>query len=105
MAENLERMQVRATVGDLEEFKESIVWKDILRELDAWRKGFEIEQSAIVDNAQSENPSTASVLMHLGDINGRTKAVEYMKMIPDIFIQMLKDEKDIKDDNLEPEED
>lgn len=105
MAENLERIKVRATVGDIEEFKESIVWLDILRELEAWRTGFEIERSAIVDNAQSDNPSTASVLMHLGDINGRMKAVDYLKMIPDIFIQMLKEEKGVEDDNLEPEED
>lgn len=102
----LERIVVRATKGDIEEFKESLVWKDILRELAAWKKGFEIEQSAIVDNAQKENPSTASVLMHLGDINGRQKAVEYMKMIPDIFIQMLEEPKsDREDSDQELEED
>lgn len=88
----LEEIKVRVTIGDLEEFKESLLWKDIRRELLAWKRGFESEMRAIVDNASSSNPSTANVLMHMGDINGRIKAVDYMLSLPEIFINILKDD-------------
>jgi len=101
---DLERVEIRATIGDIEEFKESIVWKDILREIEAWKEGFRIEQNAIVDNAATANPSTASVLLHLGDINGRIKAVDYLTSIPDIFIQMLEEKQGKESKSNEPEE-
>ena len=55
---------------------------------------FENELKSIVDDAADNNPSTASVLLHMGDLNGRVKAVEYMKSIPDIFLNILEDKKD-----------
>lgn len=85
---------VNATKGQIEDFKESILWQDIQRELDFWAEGFAKEQDAIVDNAASENPSTAAVLLHLGDINGRKKAVAYFKQILDVFLDVLEDKKD-----------
>jgi len=85
----LGEMIVRSTIGDLQEFKKSIIWKDIQRELYMWKKGFELELKTITDKAAETNPSTATVLMHLGDINGRIKAVDYMMSLPNIFIQSL----------------
>jgi hypothetical protein len=85
----LENIQVRASKGDLQEFKRSIIWGDMKRELHAWRKAFETEMRSIVDNASKENPSTANVLMHIGDINGRIKAVDYMMSLLDVFIDIL----------------
>jgi hypothetical protein len=90
---------VRSTKGDLEDFKKSIIWLDIKRELNAWKRGFERERDAIVDDASTSNPSTASVLLHLGDINGRIKAVKYMLSIPDVFIQILESESKIDEVN------
>ena len=83
------QVEVYSSKGDLREFKKSVIWKDIRRELASWKKGFRMERDGIVDDAESKNPSTASVLLHMGDINGRTKAVDYMLSIPDIFIQIL----------------
>ena len=103
----LDRLTVRVTKGDLEEFKKSLLWADIRRELVAWKKGFEIEMRSIVDNAAKENPSTATVLMHMGDLNGRTKAVDYLLSLPDVFIQVLESEESKADkettENLEEE--
>ena len=89
-----EEIKVYSSKSDLEELLESIVWMDIVNELDAWLKGFEIERDAIVDDAAETNPSTAAVLMHLGDLNGRKKTIEYMKQIPSILLQVLEDNKD-----------
>jgi hypothetical protein len=88
----LDEVRVRVTKGDLEEFKNSILWKDIRRELIAWKKGFDLELKSIVDNAATTNPSSATVLMHIGDINGRVKTVDYLLSIPDVFIGILESE-------------
>ena len=85
---------VRATRNQIEDIKESLFWKDLEIELGAWKKGFEIEMGSIVQEAETENPSTASVLLHMGDINGRAKAVDYLLSIPDIFLQILEEQKD-----------
>ena len=89
-----EEVTVYATKDQITDFKESLLWKDMLRELGMWKVGFELEYSSIVDNAAQHNPSTASVLLHMGDINGRIKAVDYMASLPDIFLQILEDKKD-----------
>jgi hypothetical protein len=90
----METINVRATRGSIEDFKKSILWADMIRELNAWKKGFEMEMKGIVEDAASENPSTASVLLHLGDINGRIKAVDYMLSLPDVFLSLLEEKKD-----------
>jgi hypothetical protein len=83
---------VYSTKAQLEEFKESLPWQDVVRELNAWAKGFEIERGQIVDDAKHDNPSTACVLMHMGDINGRVKTVEYIKLLPDMLLKILEDQ-------------
>jgi hypothetical protein len=90
----LDEVRVRVTKGDIEEFKNSILWKDMRRELMAWKKGFNSELGSIVDNAATTNPSSATVLMHIGDINGRIKTVDYMLSLPDVFIGILESEED-----------
>ena len=85
---------VNATKDQIEEFKDSILWADIVRELRSWKRGFDIEQDSIVDDAVTENLSTASVLLHLGDLSGRKKAVDYMLSMLNVFLQILEDKKD-----------
>ncbi|RLF65654.1 MAG: hypothetical protein DRN30_03595 [Thermoplasmata archaeon] len=88
---------VNATRSQIREFRESILWKDIKRELSVWSKGFDEEMKTIVDDAETNNPSTASVLLHLGDLNGRMKAVSYMLNILDVFIDVLDADKENDD--------
>ena len=90
----MEKIELRTTRDQVEEFKESILWADITEELNSWKEGFERELKAIVEDAAANNPSTASVLMHLGDLNGRLKAVDYMLSIPDVFLSLLEVKKD-----------
>lgn len=89
----MKEIKVNATKSEIEEFKKSPLWYDILKELNSWKRGFNQEMEAIVDDAATSNPSTASVLLHMGDINGRQKAVDYMIGIPDMFLSLLEDEK------------
>lgn len=96
---------VNATKMQIEEFKESILWQDITRELDFWSEGFAREQDAIVDNAEKDNPSTASVLLHYGDINGRKKSVTYFKQILDVFLDVLEMKNDSKRTGADRSED
>ena len=92
----MEEITVRATRDQLEEFKQSILWADIVRELESWKEGFNREMLTIVDDAEGSNPSTASVLLHMGDLNGRQKAVDYFLSLPDVFISLLQDKKEEK---------
>ena len=94
----MEKIELRTTRDQVEEFKESILWADITEELNSWKEGFERELKAIVEDAAANNPSTASVLMHLGDLNGRLKAVDYMLSIPDVFLSLLEAKLEVKKD-------
>ncbi len=84
---------IQATRDQIEEFKESILWSDIVKELKNWKEGFNSEMMSIVDESADTNPSTASVLLHLGDLNGRQKAVDYFLGILDMFLSILEDKK------------
>ena len=88
----MDEIKINATLDQIEGLKESIVWKDIVRELRNWKKGFNMEMESIVDNAESNNPLTASVLMHMGDLNGRQKAVDYFISILDVFTDLKREE-------------
>ena len=85
---------VTATKDQITDFIESLLWKDIKQELNAWKEGFRSELGSIAEDAATENPSTASVLIHLGDVNGRAKAVDYLLSLPNIFLQILEEQKD-----------
>ncbi len=88
-------IDINATKDQIEEFKTSILWSDIVRELESWKKGFNDEMMSIVDNSVDDNPSTATVLLHMGDINGRQKTVDYVVSILDVFLSIL-ETKEIK---------
>lgn len=85
----MEKLGIQSTKASIEEFKESILWLDIVTELRYWKQGFDDEINSIVDNAVDTNPSTAAVMMYLGDLNGRRKAVDYMLGLPDMFLSIL----------------
>jgi len=90
----LEQMKVNATREAIEDFKESVLWNDISREIKDWKEGFNDEMLNIVDDAASENPSTAQVLLHMGDLNGRQKAVDYFLSILDVFLDFVEMQKE-----------
>jgi hypothetical protein len=93
----MEQIEIHSTKDQLRDFKESVLWNDIIRELESWKKGFNDEMLSIVDNAADTNPTSAAILLHMGDLNGRIKAVDYFLSLPDVFLSILSD----KSPNLE----
>ncbi len=85
----MEELKINTTKDQIKDLKSSVLWNDMVSELESWKYGFEMEAHSIVDDAAAQNPSTAAVLMHLGDINGRGKAVDYMLGILDVFLGIL----------------
>ena len=86
----------RASRDAIEEFKNSVLWADISEELLFWLDGFKDEQESIAEDAIENNKSTASVLMHLGDLNGRKKAVNYLLGMLDVFLSETEERKESK---------
>jgi hypothetical protein len=93
----MEEVRVNATKDQINELKESILWLDIVNELIMWKQGFNDEMMTIVDDSRDLNSSTAAVLLHMGDLNGRQKAVDYLLSLPDVFLQILEDKKQLTD--------
>lgn len=93
----MNELKVNASRDQIEELKESVIWSDITRELRSWKRGFKAEMSNIVNDAEDSNPSTASVLLHMGDLNGRQKAVDYMLSILDVFLDIIETQKEDKE--------
>ena len=94
----METIQIRTSVEEIEAFKNSILWADLVEELNSWKEGFNREMLSIVDDVAGTNPSTASVLLHMGDLNGRQKAVDYFLSLPDVFISLLMEQREEKKD-------
>jgi hypothetical protein len=97
MEELLDQPIRRASKDAIEEFKQSILWADIKEELLFWLEGFKDEQDSIADDTIENNKSTAAVLMHIGDLNGRKKAINYLLGILDVFLsefEMKNEEKE-----------
>ena len=94
----MEAIQIRVSRESIEEFKESILWADIVEELRSWKEGFNREMLSIVDDAEGKKPLTPSVLLHMGGLNGRQKAVDYFLSLPDVFISLIEEKKEDKKD-------
>ena len=92
----METPRLNTSKDQIADFKESSLWNDICRELESWKEGFNMEMMDIVDHTESSNPSTAAVLMHIGDLNGRQKAVDYFLSILDVFSDILESQKENK---------
>lgn len=79
-------MNLRSTKASIEEFKSSVLWKDIKRELGTWRKMAGDEAIHLAQTC-----SDIKDLTHIARIGGRMEAIDYMLEILDIFIQEIDD--------------
>ena len=79
-------MKLRTTKDSIEEFKGSILWKDIKRELGIWKK---MAGDELISLAQG--CSGIEDLTQVARIGGRIEAINYMLEMPDIFLQEIND--------------
>ena len=87
-------VRVRATRGQIEELKGSILWDDIKNELEQWKSAAQDEYSQVIGNIISGGSDIENSDMHLGSLYGRERTIDYLLSIPDIFLQILEDKKD-----------
>ena len=90
---------IKSTKGQIEDFKESLLWKDFQEELIELSRLAQLEydlvgESHVDDQGQKVVPNQSETLIHLGDIKGRRKAVKFFLSLPDILLQMLEDKED-----------
>lgn len=91
----LPMMDLLSTKRQIRNFKKnSFVWKDIVNEVTKWQEGFDMERANLVNRSKQDNPSTASVLLEMGDINGRIMAANYILNLPDLFLSILEEKSD-----------
>ena len=94
-----EELTIRSTRSQVEDFKESFIWEDIKDELNRLSKNAQLEYDLVGEHHVDDEgykivPNSSETLIHLGDIKGRRKAVSYFLDIPNIFLQILEDQKD-----------
>jgi len=89
---------IRSTKSQIEDFKESFIWLDMVDELKNLALLAQIEydlvgEPHIDDDGHKIVPNSSETLIHLGEIKGRRKAVAYFLDIPNIFLQILEGQK------------
>lgn len=90
---------IRSTKGQMKEFMKSFIWLDIVDELKNLKRRIQLEYDLVGephtnDEGQLVIPNTSETLIHLGDIKGRKKAMDYFLSIPEIIIQSLEIEEE-----------
>lgn len=108
MEKKLGDAEIMATRGQIERLMESTAWKDVEKELLAWRDAFKAELLELPEAAAREGLSGACFELHAGSLSGRIKFCEYVLGIPEMFLEIKAIEKggDEPEDNddLNPEE-
>jgi hypothetical protein len=90
----MKEKKVRSTKAQLTEFRNSFIWLDIIDELHLLSRQSLIEydlvgEPHVDDQGFKVVPNTSETLIHLGDIKGRRKAIQYFLNILDVLTQSL----------------
>jgi len=83
---------IRSTKTSIEEFKESLLWQDILDEIDTWISSLKNPHEITGDIIDGNMNSGAGLALH-GYVKGCKEASERFKIILDILLN-LKEEKE-----------
>ncbi len=93
MTDDME-VRIHATKIQIEDFKDSLLWQDIKRELKVWQTAAGQEYGQVIGNVIAGNSEIENSDMHLGSLYGREKTVEFLLSLPDMFLQILEEKKD-----------
>lgn len=102
----LDPTTIRSTKSEIEAFKKSTIWMDMVHEIDSICDLAQAEYDIVgervpLDDGGESVPTTAEVLIHLGDIKGRRKASQYFLSLPEILLNILEMKKMEKDNDSE----
>ena len=88
---------IRSTKTTIEEFEQSMLWQDMLEELDGWISSLQSNEE-ITGSIIDGNMNSGAALAKLGYVKGCKEAVERFKMILDILYN-IKIEEEIENDS------
>lgn len=96
MEEEKDQLDVKidATMEQVKQFKGSILWRDIERELKRWLEMFEPHNSMAIDLCIEGKMSGSATLTSMAEVRGREKAINYILAMPDVFLDILEERKD-----------
>jgi hypothetical protein len=86
-----QEIRIRATKIQIQDFKESMLWKDIKHELGIWIKMAKEDALTIALQCASEEVPT-DVSTRLAAIGGRIEAIYHLLQVPDNFLQELEEQ-------------
>lgn len=91
----------KSTKTQVKEFKESMLWADIVEELNHLYHLAQLEYDIVGEPHTDDSgakivPNESETLIHLGHIKGRRAAVEYFLNIPDLLLSEIENMKDGK---------
>ncbi len=93
MTDDME-VRIHATRVQIEDFKESLLWQDIKREMKVWQGAAGREYAQVIGNIIAGDSEIENSDMHLGSLYGREKTVEFLLSLPDMFLQILEEKED-----------
>ena len=91
-------VRINATKDQIEDFTESILWKDIKNELKIWQTAAMQEYAQVIGNVIEGNSGIENSDMHLGSLYGRERTIDFLLGLPEMFLQLLEDKVKEKED-------
>ena len=94
---------ILSTKEQLKEFTNSFIWKDMVNELNKLAELAKLEydlvgEPHVDDEGYKVIPNTSETLIHLGEIKGRRKAVNYFLELPNILMNILEDQVEVSNE-------
>ena len=91
-------MTMKASKVQLEDFRASFIWSDIIDELLILDRRAQLEYDVVGephvdDDGYKVVPTSSETMIHLGEIKGRRKAVSYFLDMIDVLINKAETEK------------
>jgi len=90
---------VRTTRDEINEFKNSFLWKDMKRELGIWKRMISQRALELTGECIRGERESGSVLAALGSLYGSKETVNRLLGLPDHFIEELNIRKEEKEKN------
>lgn len=92
-------MELKTTRGQIQDFLRSALWEDINSEVDGWVEGFQRERDSLLDYTTPMDSSQRFLLA--GELKGREMAIQYLKRLPEVFLEYIEQQEALKEKEKE----